>query len=100
MALRMLILPMGLTKSFQRMPRIDQESKKATPESRDSMMPRGVVRFLCSSARTVGTFTKRETSNNRPIPIRRPTVTFALGVLNKLFITFVLLQGAHLDWPG
>ncbi len=99
-AVKMLISAIEFRKSFQRIPRTENASRKATPERRARTSPRGVARFRCNTSRVAGMSTKRETSNNKPIPISRLTVIFAAGVLNKLFITIVLLQGTHLDWPG
>ena len=56
-------------------------------------MPRGVVRFCCSMCTLTAMFTKRETRNNRPMPISRPMITFAAGELSNPFMTFVLFRG-------
>src|SRR5947209_8476889 len=85
MALRVLTLPIGFKKSFQRMPRILKAVRKAIPERRPRMIPRGVARCCRRTCRVVGTSTKRVTRYNRPRPINKPGVTFTTGKLNKVF---------------
>ncbi len=85
MALKVLTLPTGFRNSFQRTPRMEKASRKATPESSARAMPFGVVRFWRKIEMVVGKSTKCATRNKRPMPIRRPMATFAAGVLSSAF---------------